>query len=238
MKVDILAIGVHPDDVELSCSGTLLKHIKIGHTVAILDLTRGELGTKGNADLRMKEAKAAADIMGVKYREQAGLEDGFFQYSQENIKAIIPYIRKFQPEIVLTNAPKDRHPDHGRAAKLTADACFYSGLIKIKTQWEGQDQEAWRPRAVYHYIQDDHLTPDFVVDITSEIDQKIDAIMAYKSQFYNKNDDGPETPISQKNFIDSVKGKNAVFGRSIRVDFAEGFICDRIPGIDNLMDLV
>lgn len=238
MKVDILAIGVHPDDVELSCSGTLLKHIKQGYKVALLDLTRGELGTKGDADTRKTEASNAASIMGIAIRDQVGLADGFFQYSKENILKIIPYIRKYRPKIVLTNAPEDRHPDHGRAAKLTADACFYSGLIKIKTEVDGIKQEAWRPDAVYHYIQDNHLSPDFVVDITEELDTKIEAIMAYKSQFYNEDNIGPETPISQKNFIDSVKGKNAVFGRSIRVDFAEGFICQRIPGVNTLMDLI
>lgn len=236
-KIDILAIGVHPDDVELSCSGTILRHLAAGYRVGILDLTRGELGTRGNAEIRKEEAKAAAEILGVSFREQVGLADGFFQHNEESIRRIIPYIRAYRPEIVLANAPSDRHPDHGRAAKLISDVCFYSGLEKVETSWEDEVQGPWRPKSLYHYIQDRQLIPDLVVDITPYIDKKIDAIMAFKTQFYSPDSDEPTTPISQKNFIDALKGKNAVFGRSIGVDFAEGFICDRIPGVGNLFDL-
>jgi len=238
MKLNILAIGVHPDDVELSCTGTLLKHIDLGYHVGILDLTRGELGTRGDAETRDLEAAKAAKVQGIKIRAQAGLADGFFENNKESLLKIIPFIRYYQPDIILANAISDRHPDHGRAAKLVSDACFYSGLIKITTSWEGQLQEAWRPKALYHYVQDRHLTPDFVVDITKYIDNKIAAILAFETQFYSPEEDGPVTPISQKNFIDALKGKNAVFGRSIGADFAEGFICDRIPGVSDLHDLL
>ena len=237
-KLDILAIGVHPDDVELSSSGTVMKHLQMGYSVGILDLTRGELGSRGNADLRDKEARLAANILGVDIREQAGMEDGFFEHNKTNILKIVHFLRKYRPDIVLGNAPSDRHPDHGRAAKLISDACFYSGLSKIETTHEGIPQTSWRPRSLYHYVQDRHLNPDFVVDITPFMDKKIEAIFAFASQFYSEESDEPTTPISQKNFIDALKGKNAVFGRSIGVDFAEGFIHDRIPGVQNLMDLL
>ncbi len=173
MKVDILAIGVHPDDVELSCAGTLLKHISLGKTVGILDLTLGELGTRGNSELRTKEALAAAKILGVLYRKQLTLKDGFFENNQLNLIPIIEIIRHTQPEIVIANAISDRHPDHGRAAKLTADACFYSGLLKINTTYNKQQQTVWRPKALYHYIQDYYIEPDFVIDVTNFIDKKI-----------------------------------------------------------------
>jgi len=237
MKLNILAIGVHPDDVELSCTGTLLKHIDLGYQIGILDLTKGELGTKGNVESRRLEAVQAAKIQGIAVRDQAGLADGFFENNKENLLKVIPFIRKYQPDIILANAIDDRHPDHGRAAKLIADACFYSGLIKIQTDMNGENQAAWRPKALYHYVQDRHLHPDFVIDITPYIHRKIEAIMAFESQFYNPNDDGPVTPISQKNFIDALKGKNAVFGRSIGVDYAEGFTYSRIPGVKDLFDL-
>ena len=238
MKIDILAIGIHPDDVELSCSGTIAKHIALGKKVGILDLTQGELGTRGNAELRTKEANEAAIILGVSFRTQLNLKDCFFENNEENQKKIIEIIRKHQPEIILCNAISDRHPDHGRASKLVSDASFYSGLIKIETHSDNKIQQAWRPKAVYHYIQDQYIHPDFVIDISDFIDIKHKAIMAYSSQFYNPSSNEPETPISSKHFIESVNSKMSILGRDIGVKFAEGYTVDRYPGINSLFDLV
>lgn len=238
MKVDILAIGVHPDDVELSCAGTLLKHIALGKTVGILDLTLGELGTRGNSELRTKEALAAAKILGVSYRKQLTLKDGFFENNQLNLIPIIEIIRHTQPEIVIANAISDRHPDHGRAAKLTADACFYSGLLKINTTYNKQQQTAWRPKALYHYIQDYYIEPDFVIDVTNFIEKKFEAINAFESQFFNPNSKEPVTPISGEKYLDFVKSKMNVFGRAIGAQYAEGFIKSRTIGVNNLFDLI
>ena len=238
MKIDILAIGIHPDDVELSCSGTIAKHIALGKKVGILDLTRGELGTRGNAELRTKEANEAAIILGVSFRTQLNLKDCFFENNEENQKKIIEIIRKHQPEIILCNAISDRHPDHGRASKLVSDSSFYSGLIKIETHLDNKIQQAWRPKAVYHYIQDQFIHPDFVIDISDFIDIKHKAIMAYSSQFYNPSSNEPETPISSKHFIESVNSKMSILGRDIGVKFAEGFTVNRYPGINSLFDLV
>lgn len=237
MKLDILAIGVHPDDVELSCAGTLLKHIALGKTAGILDLTRGELGTRGSAELRTREANASAKILGLSVREQLTMPDGFFENNESYQREIIKMIRKYQPEIVLCNAVSDRHPDHGRAAKLTADACFYSGLVKIETELDGKQQAAWRPKMVYHYIQDHYLKPDFVVDITPHFDKKMESVMAFSSQFFDPNSKEPETPISSKNFRDYVAAKHAIMGRSINVEYAEGFTVSRAIGVKNLFDL-
>ena len=238
MKIDILAIGIHPDDVELSCSGTIAKHLAFGKKVGILDLTQGELGTRGNAELRTKEANEAAIILGVSFRTQLNLKDCFFENNEENQKKIIEIIRKHQPEIILCNAISDRHPDHGRASKLVSDASFYSGLIKIETHSDNKIQQAWRPKAVYHYIQDQYIHPDFVIDISDFIDIKHKAIMAYSSQFYNPSSNEPETPISSKHFIESVNSKMSILGRDIGVKFAEGFTVNRYPGINSLFDLV
>ena len=232
MKLDILAIGVHPDDVELSAAGTILKHIALGKKVGILDLTRGELGTRGSAELRTREANAAAKILGLSVREQLNMADGFFENNEAHQKQIIEIIRKYQPEIILCNAITDRHPDHGRAAKLTTDACFYSGLVKVDT-----NQAAWRPKAVYHYIQDNFIEPDFVIDITSQMDKKMESIMAYSSQFFDPNSKEPVTPISSKNFMEYIKAKGSLFGRAINVDYAEGFTANRYIGVENLFDL-
>jgi bacillithiol biosynthesis deacetylase BshB1 len=239
MKVDILAIGVHPDDVELSCSGTLLKHQAEGKTVGLLDLTLGELGTRGNAQIRTQEAKNAANLLGVKFREQLDLGDGFFQHNKENLIEIIKIIRYYRPEIVLCNAVSDRHPDHGRASKLSTDACFLSGLAKIETSFRGEKQNRWRPKAVYHYIQDHQLNPDFVIDITPFMDQKIQSMLQYKSQFYNEAYEKEElkTPISGKDFLDFMYAKGRIFGRPIGVEFAEGFTVSRTIGVNNLFDL-
>jgi N-acetylglucosamine malate deacetylase 1 len=238
MKLDILAIGVHPDDVELSCAGTILKHIELGKTVGILDLTLGELGTRGNATIRTQEAMHAASIIGVSVREQLNMADGFFENNETNQRLIIEVIRKYQPELILCNAISDRHPDHGRAAKLTTDACFYSGLLKVETKENTTTQKPWRPKAVYHYIQDNFIEPDFVIDVTAYNDKKMESIMAYSSQFFDPNSKEPQTPISSKNFIDYINAKARLFGRSINVDFAEGFTVNRYMGVNNLFDLV
>ena len=241
MKVDILAIGVHPDDVELSCSGTLLKHIALGKTVGLVDLTAGELGTRGSGPLRIKEAAASAKLMGAKFRKNLGMADGFFEYSKENILKLIPIIRAAQPEIILANALSDRHPDHGRAAKLVADACFYSGLIKIPTVDEhGNQQDRWRPKALYHYIQDRVRQPDFVVDITEHIDKKFELILAFKSQFFIANQEDKElsTPISGKDFQDYLRAIGRTYGRATGMEYAEAFNVDRTMGVANLFDLV
>ncbi len=245
MKVDILAIGAHPDDVELSCNGTLLRHLDQGKKVGILDLTRGELGSRGTAEIRDQEGATAAEMLGASFRKNLAMADGFFTYNQENLSQIIAIIRWCQPDIVLLNAPSDRHPDHGRAAKLCADACFFSGLIKIETLDEtGNIQTKWRPKAVYHYIQDHDLKPDFVVDISDYIDRKMEIILAFKSQFlstasqaaaYNTE---PDTPISGKQFFNYLRARAATTGRIAGLDYAEGFICARTPGITNLFDLV
>lgn len=237
MKIDILAIGVHPDDVELSCSGTIAKHISLGKSVGVLDLTLGELGTRGNAEIRTQEATESAKILGVTFRTQLKFKDGFFENNEAHLKQIIEVIRKHQPEIILCNAVSDRHPDHGRAAKLTSDACFYSGLLKIETSVDGKKQDYWRPRAVYHYIQDQYIHPDFVVDITDFMDIKQKAIMAFSSQFYNPNSGEPETPISSKAFLEVINSRMALWGRAIGVPYAEGFTVDRYPGVNSLFDL-
>lgn len=236
-KLDILAIGVHPDDVELSCSGTLLKHIAMGKQCGILDLTRGELGTRGSAELRTVEATNAAMLMDLSLRKQLNLKDGFFKNEEESIVEIIKVIREFKPEIVLANAISDRHPDHGRAAKLIADACFYSGLIKIETEMDGHKQDAWRPKAVYHYIQDNYIKPDFVIDVTEFADKKREAIMCFSSQFFDPNSKEPQTPISSPEFLENLFAKMSIWGRAIGVRYAEGFTANRYPGVKDLFDL-
>lgn len=243
MKVDILAIGAHPDDVELSCSGTLLRHLEQGKTVGLLDLTRGELGTRGTSAIRDKEAAHAAQLMGATFRRNLQMPDGFFDHSQENIVKIIEVIRWCQPDIVLANALSDRHPDHGKGAKLAADACFYSGLVKIETKDEaGNLQDRWRPKAVYHYIQDHNLTPDFVVDISPYMARKIELVLAFRSQFYIPGDKEFEkelnSPISGKDFVDFLHAKARSYGRATGFEYAEGFNVARTMGVKDLFDLV
>lgn len=238
MKVDILAIGVHPDDVELSCSGTIAKHVAMGKKVGILDLTKGELGTRGNAEIRTKEATEAAKILQVSFRNQMNLQDGFFDHSEQQMRLIIEQIRLCRPEIVLCNAVSDRHPDHGRAAKLVSDACFYSGLIKIETFHKGEMQNAWRPKVVYHYIQDQYIHPDFVIDVSDFMEVKHNSIKAYSSQFFNPDSKEPATPISSKEFLETLNAKMSLWGRSINVNYAEGFTVDRYPGVKDLFDLL
>ena len=237
MKVDILAIAAHPDDIELSCSGTIMKQIELGKTVAIVDLTKGELGTRGSAKLRMKETLEASKVMGIHARENLGLADGFFTGCEDEIKLLATMIRKYQPEIVLANAMNDRHPDHGRAGKFISDACFYSGLRKIETSIDGQTQEAWRPKAIYHYIQDYFHQPDFVVDITPYIERKMDTIKAFGSQFYDPNSKEPQSPISGEGFFDFIKGRAMQYGRLINSQFGEGFTVERPIAVNDLSDI-
>jgi N-acetylglucosamine malate deacetylase 1 len=238
-QVDILAIGVHPDDVELSASGTLLAHIELGYSVGLLDLSIGELGTRGTAEIRKVEAENAMKLMGANFRECLYMEDGFFQNNQANLLKIIQVIRAAKPKIILANALDDRHPDHGRAAKLTYDACFLAGLGKIETKnSDGAIQKPYRPDQLLHYIQDKNLTPDFVFDITKFMDKKLELIMAFKSQFYDPDSTEPITPISGESFIDFIKSKNMSMGRSIQVNYAEGFNVSRIVGFKNLFDIL
>lgn len=237
MKLDILAIGAHPDDIELSCSGTILKEIAAGKKVGVLDLTHGELGTRGSGELRLVEAANSAKILGLSCRENLGLKDGFFQNDEAHLRSIARIVRKYQPEIVLSNAPEDRHPDHGRASKLISDACFYSGLRRIETEWEGTAQEAWRPKVIYNYIQDRFLTPDFVVDVSPFAAKKMESIKAFKSQFYNPQSNEPESPLTMQNFFAFVEGRMMDMGRYIQADFGEGFLVERPSGVTSLSDL-
>lgn len=239
-KVDILAIGVHPDDIELACSGTLLRHIAQGKTVGLLDLTMGELGTRGSGPLRLIEAANAAKMMGALFRENLQMSDGFFQYAQSNILKIIRVIRGSQPTVILANSLKDRHPDHGRAAKLVADACFYAGLVKVETKGkDGKIQDRWRPNALYHYIQDRNLVPDFVVDISEYIDRKEELILAFRSQFFDPTTESKdlETPISGEDFLKFLRAKARTNGRAAGFEYAEGFNVDRTIGVQNLFNL-
>jgi len=238
MKIDILAIGIHPDDVELSAAGTLLRHAAAGKTFGLLDLSLGELGTRGTPEIRREEAMVSSKLLGSAFRHQLDIEDGLFEHKPETWMKIVREIRACQPEIVLCNAIDDRHPDHGRAAKMVADACFYAGLEKIETLDDmGMPQQKWRPKALYHYIQDRQLTPDFVVDITPFFEKKMEAILSFRSQFYDPTNQTPNTPISGKDFLDFMEAKARVFGRPIGVRYAEGFLCDRTPGVGDLFDL-
>jgi bacillithiol biosynthesis deacetylase BshB1 len=241
MKLDILAIGVHPDDVELGCSGTIIREIRIGKKVAVLDLTQGELGSRGTIETRYEEAAKAAMAMGVHVRENLKMRDGFFRNDEEHQVKLIAAIRKYQPEIVLTNSLDDRHPDHGRAAKLTADSCYLSGLRKIETKDEQENlQEPWRPKYVFHYIQDRYHEPDFIIDITDVFEQRMEAIKAYTTQFYNPDneDDGPQTYISTPEFIESVVARARVIGKKIGVKYAEGFNTQKRIGLKSFDSLV
>jgi bacillithiol biosynthesis deacetylase BshB1 len=238
MKLDILAFGVHPDDVELSCTGVLLVEQRNGKKTGIIDLTAGELGTRGTPETRKTESAAAAKILGVEIRENLVMADGFFQNNEANQRKIITALRTYQPEVILCNAPEDRHPDHGRSSKMVADAAFLSGLMKIKTELNGLVQEAWRPKYVFRYIQDRFLQPDFVVDITDVFEQKVEAIKAYRSQFTGGSSDEPETYISTPDFLDSVIYRHKWFGKMIGVKYAEGFISEKIIGLKNLDSII
>ena len=238
MKLDILAFGAHPDDVELSCSGTLAVEIEQGRSVGIIDLTRGEMGTRGTAETRDKEAKDAAEILGVKIRENLEFKDALFTNDDAHKLEVIKILRKYQPQVVFCNAIRDRHTDHGRASQLVSEACFLSGLKKYETEINGQKQKNWRPKHVYHYIQWYDIEPDFVVDISSTIEKKIASVKAYKTQFHNPKSKEPETPISSSNFMESKSYRARNFGRIIGVDYAEGFTVERYIGVKSVFDLV
>lgn len=238
MKLDILAFGSHPDDVELGCSATLAKEISLGKKVGIIDLTKGELGTRGSDIIRQNESENAAKILGVSIRENLGFADGFFCNDKEHQLEIIKIIRKYRPNVILCNAVEDRHIDHGKGSKLVSDACFLSGLKKIETQYKGTFQKEWRPKQVYHYIQWKNIEPDFVVDVSDFMKIKLKTVMAYSSQFYDPNNKESETPISSKNFIESVEYRAKDLGRLIGVDFAEGFTTERYIGIESLDKLI
>jgi bacillithiol biosynthesis deacetylase BshB1 len=240
MKLDILAIGAHPDDVELGCGATLAKEIAKGKEVGILDLTRGELGTRGTPETRDKEADAAAKILGVKVRTNMEFADGFIINDKWHQLELIKMIRLYQPEIVICNAIDDRHIDHAKASKLVSDACFLSGLIKIDTKHEDHEhwQDAWRPKAVYHYIQWKDIEPDVAVNVTGYMEIKLKAVMAYRSQFYDPKSNEPETPISSKNFTDSIVYRARNLGRLIGTEYGEGFTVERYPAVESLFDLI
>lgn len=238
-KLHILAIAAHPDDVELGCGGTLAKHAKMGQRVGIVDLTEGELGTRGSVADRYNEAANAATIMGLAVRENAQIRDGFFKNDEEHQKRIIHFIRKYQPEIVITNAPEDRHPDHGRGFQLVSDACFLAGLRKIETLDDaGNPQEAWRPKRVFSLIQDRQLEPTFIVDISEEFEVKMASIKAYTSQFYQPGSDEPITYIATQNFTEQIKYRDSLMGKKIGTHYGEGFISVNIPGISSLDQLL
>jgi bacillithiol biosynthesis deacetylase BshB1 len=238
MKLDILVLAAHPDDAEISCGGTIAKHVSLGKKVGIVDLTRGELGTRGTPEIRKEEAEAAAKILKVSVRENLGLRDGFFQNAEHEKLKVVEVIRKFQPEIILANAIYDRHPDHGRASDLIDDACFLAGLSKVETLLNGTRQNPWRPKAVYHYIQSIPLKPDFVVDVSEHWDIKMESLRAYKSQFYDPNSQEPETFISNPGFMKLIESRGQETGYAIGVRYAEGFIVRRFAGVKNLFDLI
>ena len=237
MKLDILAFGAHPDDVELGCSGTIAKEVSLGKKVGIIDLTRGELGTRGSVEIRNSESAKASEILGVSVRENLDMRDGFFINDEAHQLKIIQMLRKYRPEIVLCNAITDRHIDHGKGSKLVSDACFLSGLVKIETELNGEKQQAWRPKVVYHYIQWQNIEPDFVVDISEFMDKKMDSVLAYGSQFYDPKSNEPESPISSKNFLESLNYRSRDLGRLAGVEHAEGFTVERYLAVNSLADL-
>jgi len=238
MKTDILAFGAHPDDVELGCGGTIAKLISEGKTIVIVDLTKGELGTRGTDQTRKEEATEAAKILGVAARENLGLKDGFLVNSEEYQMEIVKMIRKYRPEIVLANAIDDRHPDHAKAAKLVSDACFLAGLRKIETVLNDEVQEVWRPKQVFHYIQWKHIQPEFVIDISEHLDKKLEACMAFKTQFYDPTSKEPETPITSKDFYESLTYRAQDLGRLSGVAYAEGFTSEKLIALKNFDGIV
>lgn len=238
MKLDILAFGVHPDDVELSCAGTLMMEMNHGKRAGIIDLTRGELGTRGTAETRKVEAEAAAKIIGIHVRENLGMRDGFFKNDEEHQLMVIQKIRQYQPEIVLCNALSDRHPDHGRSARLVSDSCFLSGLRKIETHLNGTLQQAWKPKYVFHFIQDRYAEPDFIYDITPVFERKMESVKAYGTQFNATNDEEPQTYISTPAYFDTIISRHKMFGKRIGVEYGEGFITEKRIGINNFDALI
>jgi bacillithiol biosynthesis deacetylase BshB1 len=239
MKLDILAFASHPDDVELGCAGTIIAHIAAGKKVGIIDLTEGELGTRGTPQIRLGEAEAAASIMGVEVRDNLSLADGFFQNNREHQLKVIQKIRQYRPEIVIANAIRDRHPDHGRGSELVSESCFKAGLRMIETtNAQGEQQEAWRPKVVYHFIQDRLITPDVVVDVTPFWEKKMETIRAFKSQFHNPDDSSPNTYISSPEFLSFIESRAKELGHAIGVTYGEGFTVERLVGVRNLFDLI
>lgn len=236
-KLDILAIVAHPDDAELACSGTLVNAINEGKKIGVVDLTQGELGSRGTIETRAKEAAAASKIMGFPTRENLQMADGFFTENNGNLLKVVEVIRKYRPDLVITNAIEDRHPDHGRASQLVSRACFLSGLSKIETSVNGNWQKKWRPKFVYHAIQDRYIKPDFVVDISETFETKMEAIKAFKTQFYDPSSKEPQTPISSEDFLEFIEGRAREFGRSIGVTYGEGFTVERPIGVKSLFDL-
>lgn len=238
MKLDILVLAAHPDDAEISCGGTIAKHVSLGYKVGIVDFTRGELGTRGTPEIRAEEAKEGARILGVSIRENLGLKDGFFQNAPESQMAVIRSIRKFRPDIVLANAVSDRHIDHGKGASLSYDACFLSGLVKIETFNEnGQKQAPWRPVSVYHYIQSHYIKPDFIVDISGFMEVKMNAVKAFKTQFFDPDSKEPETYISSPRFIKMLEARAIEYGHAIGREFGEGFTVRQSSGVDTLYNI-
>ena len=237
-KVDILAFGAHPDDVELGCGGTLAKLIHQGKSAAIVDLTRGEMGTRGTIETRHEEAMKAMEILGISYRQNLNMKDGFLEHTAENIRRIVEMVRKYQPEMVFGNAIEDRHPDHAKAQKMVSDACFISGLIKYETEYEGEKQTHWRPKQVFNYIQWKEITPDFVIDISDFMEQKIASCMAYATQFYDPSSQEPETLIATKNFQESLTYRAQNLGRLTGCDYAEGFTSEKILALKNFETII
>lgn len=238
MNIDILAFGAHPDDVEISCGGTLLRYAKEGKKIVIVDLTQGELGTRGSASVRMQESEDASTKLGLVDRINLGMSDGFFEETEENLSKIIREIRHFKPKIILANSISDRHPDHGRAAKLVARASFLAGLPKMETHRDGKLQASFRTNKVLHFIQDQYIEPDVVLDVTEFTDEKMALVKCFSSQFYDPNSAEPETPISNEHFFEFMKGRMMQFGRPIGVKYAEGFTINRIFGVSDLFELL
>ena len=238
MKLDILAIAAHPDDIELSCSGTLASHRDKGYSVGILDLTKGEMGTRGTPEIRLQESEVSAKILGLSARENLGFKDIYFKDDLDHQIAIAKVIRKYQPEIVLANAVEDRHPDHGKGGSLASHACFISGLRKFETELDGVSQEPWRPKYIYHYIQNQYLEPDLVVDVSDYWEIKKNSILALKSQFHNPDSNEPESFISSPEFLDFIEARSREIGHKINVKFGEGFTVERVAGVKNLFDLI
>jgi bacillithiol biosynthesis deacetylase BshB1 len=238
MQVDILAFGAHPDDVELSAAGTILKSVQQGKKVAVVDLTQGELGSRGTIETRYAEAAVASEIMQLSARVNLLMADGFFEHNPENLLKVVEQIRHFKPEIVLANAIQDRHPDHAKGSKLVSEACFLAGLRRVETTYNGEPQVAHRPKVVYHYIQDRYSRPDFVVDVTEFAEEKFKAIKAYKTQFFDPNSQEPKTPISGEDFQEFLVGRMLEYGRQIGVQYAEGFTVERLVGVKDIFDLI
>jgi len=236
-KIDILIFGAHPDDVELGCSGTIMKHLDLGYKIGIIDLTKGELGTRGDEKIRKDESQKVLSLMNVSFRLNMDFQDGFFENNREEKLKIITQLRKFQPKIVIANAKNDRHPDHGRASELVKTCCFLSGLVKIKTFSDNKEQEIWRPKSLYYYTQFNQAIPDFVIDISDYVNKKMDIVKCYNSQFYNPKSNEPETIISKKSFLDSVLYRASDLGRIVNVEYAEGFISERYMCVENLLDI-